>query len=140
MSRDAARRMMCRREKGQEIRIFNGPMVNVAQTINGSRVSHVIVSVFPRLNLLKIIFWDYSCMSTDQPHKAHRPAQSGAKADKKGKGKQKSGFNEKVCIFLFSQSFTSYMSHRPSHRNLVETPIVKVVETLNETKHASMFP
>ena len=31
-----------------------------------------------------------------QTHKAHRPAQSGAKADKKGKGKQQSGFNEKV--------------------------------------------
>ncbi|KAI9568344.1 hypothetical protein HD554DRAFT_2099654 [Boletus coccyginus] len=30
-----------------------------------------------------------------QTHKAHRPAQSGAKADKKGKGKQ-SGFNEKA--------------------------------------------
>ncbi|KAF8552742.1 DUF663-domain-containing protein [Imleria badia] len=31
-----------------------------------------------------------------QTHKAHRPAQSGAKADKKGKGKQQSGFNEKA--------------------------------------------
>ncbi|KDQ62238.1 hypothetical protein JAAARDRAFT_452808 [Jaapia argillacea MUCL 33604] len=33
----------------------------------------------------------------DRPHKAHRPAQSGAKADKKGKGKEKQkGFNEKA--------------------------------------------
>ncbi|KAG8214778.1 hypothetical protein J3R82DRAFT_9914 [Butyriboletus roseoflavus] len=31
-----------------------------------------------------------------QTHKAHRPAQSGGKADKKGKGKQHSGFNEKA--------------------------------------------
>jgi ribosome biogenesis protein BMS1 len=31
-----------------------------------------------------------------QTHKPHRPAQSGSKADKKGKGKQKTGFNEKV--------------------------------------------
>lgn len=36
----------------------------------------------------------------NQRHKAHRPAQSGGKADKKdkGKGKEKQhGFNEKVC-------------------------------------------
>lgn len=33
-----------------------------------------------------------------QTHKAHRPAQSGTKADKKKKGKQQSGFNEKVCL------------------------------------------
>lgn len=34
----------------------------------------------------------------DRPHKAHRPSQSGAKAEKKkGKGKEKQkGFNEKV--------------------------------------------
>jgi hypothetical protein len=32
----------------------------------------------------------------DRPHKAHRPAQSGAKADKKAKGKEKQSFNEKV--------------------------------------------
>jgi ribosome biogenesis protein BMS1 len=33
----------------------------------------------------------------DRPHKAHRPAQSGGKVDKKEKGKQKQkGFNEKV--------------------------------------------
>ncbi|KIM88998.1 hypothetical protein PILCRDRAFT_84827 [Piloderma croceum F 1598] len=33
----------------------------------------------------------------DRPHKAHRPAQSGAKADKKDKGKEKQqGFNEKA--------------------------------------------
>lgn len=31
-----------------------------------------------------------------QTHKPHRPAQSGSKADKKGKGKQKTGFNEKA--------------------------------------------
>jgi ribosome biogenesis protein BMS1 len=36
----------------------------------------------------------------DKPQKAHRPSQSGVKADKKadkkGKGKQSGGFNEKV--------------------------------------------
>lgn len=42
----------------------------------------------------------------DRPHKAHRPAQSGAKAEKKGKGKEKQqGFNEKVqsksLLFMF---------------------------------------
>lgn len=31
-----------------------------------------------------------------QAHKPHRPAQSGSKAEKKGKGKQKTGFNEKA--------------------------------------------
>ncbi|KAG1797852.1 DUF663-domain-containing protein [Suillus plorans] len=31
-----------------------------------------------------------------QTHKPHRPAQSGSKAEKKGKGKQKTGFNEKA--------------------------------------------
>ncbi|KAG2144176.1 DUF663-domain-containing protein [Suillus bovinus] len=31
-----------------------------------------------------------------QTHKPHRPAQSGSKAAKKGKGKQKTGFNEKA--------------------------------------------
>ena len=35
----------------------------------------------------------------DRAHKAHRPAQSGAKAEKKSKGKEKQkGFNEKVRI------------------------------------------
>jgi hypothetical protein len=36
----------------------------------------------------------------DRPHKAHRPAQSGAKSDKKAKAKGKEkqqGFNAKVC-------------------------------------------
>ncbi|KAI0061608.1 DUF663-domain-containing protein [Artomyces pyxidatus] len=36
-------------------------------------------------------------MSEDRPHKAHRPSQSGQKAEKKGKGKEKQqGFNEKA--------------------------------------------
>jgi ribosome biogenesis protein BMS1 len=38
----------------------------------------------------------------DKPHKAHRAAQSGAKAEKKAKAKEKDkhqkGFNEKVSI------------------------------------------
>lgn len=40
-----------------------------------------------------------------QTHKAHRPAHSGAKADKKSKGKDKEkqhGFNEKVRNHLYS--------------------------------------
>lgn len=45
----------------------------------------------------------------DRPHKAHRPSQSGAKAEKKakakgGKEKQK-GFNEKVRIVLVSEPY-----------------------------------
>jgi hypothetical protein len=41
-----------------------------------------------------------SVLMDDRPHKAHRPAQSGVKADKKkGKGKQQ-GFNEKVFFFF----------------------------------------
>jgi hypothetical protein len=40
-----------------------------------------------------------------QTHKAHRPAQSGSKAEKKGKGKQKSGFNEKVLRVIHSTVF-----------------------------------
>ncbi|KAG9315546.1 hypothetical protein JVU11DRAFT_3167 [Chiua virens] len=32
----------------------------------------------------------------EQTHKTHRPAQSGPKADKRGKGKQQSGFNDKA--------------------------------------------
>lgn len=41
----------------------------------------------------------------DRPHKAHRPAQSGGKAKKKGKEKQH-GFNEKVS-FPFSSPVSS---------------------------------
>ena len=49
-----------------------------------------------------------------QTHKAHRPAQSGAKAEKKksakGKGKEKQhGFNEKVRSSLFAQLLISYI-------------------------------
>ena len=42
----------------------------------------------------------FSFSMADRLHKAHRPAQSGAKADKKNKGKEKQqGFNEKVGQF-----------------------------------------
>jgi hypothetical protein len=47
------------------------------------------------LRFLTVIIMD------DQPHKAHRPAQSGAKKEKKinSKGREKEyHFNEKVCI------------------------------------------
>jgi hypothetical protein len=37
--------------------------------------------------------------SADRPHKSHRPAHSGGKADKKGKSKHGTGFNEKVSHF-----------------------------------------
>lgn len=44
----------------------------------------------------------FSSPMEDTPHKAHRPAQSGAKADKKGKAKEKQhGFNEKVFRFYW---------------------------------------
>jgi ribosome biogenesis protein BMS1 len=48
----------------------------------------------------------------DRPHKAHRPAQSGAKADKKkSKGKEKQGFNEKVFL-SFLISHTNLFTHK----------------------------
>jgi ribosome biogenesis protein BMS1 len=37
-------------------------------------------------------------MDADRAHKPHRPAHSGGKADKKGKGKHEKGFNEKVTL------------------------------------------
>jgi ribosome biogenesis protein BMS1 len=49
-------------------------------------------------------------MMDDRPHKAHRPALSGGKAEKKdkGKGKEKQhGFNEKVSRDVSQINFIS---------------------------------
>jgi hypothetical protein len=81
----------------------------------------------------------------DRPHKAHRPAQSGAKAEKKNKGKGKEkqhGFNEKVlaATFFFFQFRQFTMSRRLLHRSQVVEQTVKADETLSETKRACMSP
>jgi len=80
----------------------------------------------------------------DCPHKAHRPAQSGAKAEKKNKGKGKEkqhGFNEKVFATTFFFQFREFtMSRRLLHRNQVVEQTVKADETLSEIKHACMSP
>ncbi len=54
----------------------------------------------------------------DHPHKAHRPSKSGAKAEKKDKGKRKEkqhGFNEKVCFccFIITTSHTNQQAFAP---------------------------
>jgi ABC-type glutathione transport system ATPase component len=55
----------------------------------------------------------------DRPHKAHRPAQSGAKADRKNnKGEKQQGFNEKVCSFFSSQTIIFF-----THKNKFHTGI-----------------
>jgi hypothetical protein len=77
------------------------------------------------------------------PHKAHRPAHSGAKAEKKGKGKQKQGFNEKVSFF-FLISYPSFHtpkkknSHRLLLQNQVEEQTVKDAATSNVIKPVFM--
>lgn len=49
----------------------------------------------------------------DRVHKAHRPAQSGSKAEKKGKAKEKQhGFNEKV-LHLFSLAIPASLTPSP---------------------------
>ena len=73
----------------------------------------------------------------DRPHKAHRPAQSGAKADKKKtKGGKQQGFNEKVFSFFSSQipSFTYKQIHRPLLQNQVEEQTVKDAATSSVIK------
>ena len=78
-----------------------------------------------------------------QTHKAHRPAQSGAKADKKkGKGKEKShGFNEKVrrsCSHAIAHYLLLACRHlRPS---LVAGLRGKAGETLSVTRHVCTSP
>lgn len=80
-----------------------------------------------------------------QFHKAHRPAQSGAKAEKKSakaKGKEKQhGFNEKAC-----QQPPSYKSPADMFcfRLLLQDPVGeqkgRAVAQLNATRLASMSP
>ena len=76
-----------------------------------------------------------------QTHKAHRPAQSGAKADKKAKEKQKSGFNEKVCLVkLFNPDIMSSLLLRPLRPSLADEPRDKVVGTQSAIRLVYMFP
>ena len=82
----------------------------------------------------------------DRPHKAHRPAQSGAKADKKKvKGKERQGFNEKVLFFHISKiTHLSHTKKQISHRlllqNQVEEQTVKDAATSSVIKLVFMSP
>ena len=76
----------------------------------------------------------------DKPHKSHRPAHSGGKADKKDKtkGKEKvQGFNEKVCI-VYRLHTASDLLVRRLLLNLVDVQTDKDVATLSVTKPVSM--
>jgi hypothetical protein len=76
----------------------------------------------------------------DLSHKAHRPAQSGAKAAKKSTASERHyGSSEKVCnIFIaFGSSFPSY--NRLLLPNLGGVQTVKVVAMLKGIKPDSMF-
>lgn len=76
----------------------------------------------------------------DRPHKAHRPAHSGGKAEKKdkGKGKEKQhGFNEKVSYNIYISNW--HLIIRPLLQNQGETLTVKVVETLSETRRGFTY-
>jgi hypothetical protein len=87
----------------------------------------------------------FFCPMDDRAHKAHRPAQSGGKADKKkSKGKDKQGFNEKVFL-LFShlkyQSFThTKQIHRLLLQNQVEEQTVKDAAMSSVIKLVFMYP
>lgn len=66
----------------------------------------------------------------ERPHKAHRPAQSGSKAEKKdkakGKGKEKQhGFNEKVIMLCGKVAAMLTLLHRHSPRNQGDVQIAK---------------
>lgn len=89
-----------------------------------------------------------SALMDDRPHKAHRPAQSGAKADKKkGKGKEKQGFNEKVFFFchlkkypFFTHTKKNQISHRLLLQNQVEEQTVKDAAMSSVIKLVFMSP
>lgn len=74
-----------------------------------------------------------------QTNKAHRPSQSGAKAEKKNaKGKEKQrGFNEKVRVLVPFKSLqllnTAHVS-RPLHQSRVGKPRNRVVGQQSATK------
>lgn len=77
----------------------------VVRKTNSTRQSRERAQLTFRLIQNFLWFWTCGKMET-QTHKAHRPAQSGSKAEKKGKGKQKSGFNEKVLGVIRSLQFS----------------------------------
>lgn len=69
----------------------------------------------------------FFALMDDRPHKAHRPSQSGQKADKKdrGKGKEKQhGFNEKVR-YRANHPLHSLICTRHLHRSRVGGRTVK---------------
>jgi hypothetical protein len=82
-------------------------------------------------------------MDQDRPHKAHRTAQSGGKAEKKAKAKGKEkqhGFNEKVRFYSHASHvrvLICYISRRLL-QNLVGEPTGKVAGMPRETKPACM--
>ena len=80
-----------------------------------------------------------------QTHKAHRPAQSGAKAEKKksakGKGKEKQhGFNEKVRAFFTHFVCFAQSLRRPLRPSRVGGQIGKVGARQSATKLVFMSP
>ena len=81
-----------------------------------------------------------SAVMDDRPHKAHRPSQSGAKADKKKKGKGKQGFNEKVFSSPKIIPIFSHTLHRLLLQNQVEEQTVKDAATSNVIKPVFTSP
>ena len=79
----------------------------------------------------------------DVAHKAHRPAHSGAKADKKrkpGNKDKQAGTNEKV--FNFSTVLRSRLNqglYRPLHPSQADVPIDRVVVMQNVLRPDCMY-
>lgn len=83
------------------------------------------------------------CFMDDQTHKAHRPAQSGAKDENKAKAQRKEkqkGFNEKACIGFFDENISLTDSLRPLPRLLVDGQTGRLGETSNVIKLVYTFP
>jgi hypothetical protein len=78
----------------------------------------------------------------EKPHKAHRPARSGSKVEKKDKAKGKDkqrGFNEKVCSRFEVLAFSSTKILRHLLRNPVDEQTVKVDAMSNAIKLGFTF-
>ena len=79
---------------------------------------------------------------SDPAHKAHRPSQSGKKAEKKdaAQGKDRSGgkgFNEKVRILGLAQCSALMSIYRPSPRPPSVRPTCKLVVPLKRIRNDS---
>lgn len=82
----------------------------------------------------------FSLAPMDHDHKAHRPSQSGQKAEKKkGKEKAQTGFNEKVCVNLKLMRIYSHPLVRLLHQDQVEELISRLVAPLKEIRPVFMF-